>query len=66
MKIAIVSDDFPTVGGKSGRARRFLLFDAPAGSTPAWKNPWSGPQAIRPTMTCTTTIPVISRWTARC
>ena len=34
MKIAIVSDDFHTVCGKAGRARRFLLFDAPQGQYP--------------------------------
>ena len=34
MKIAIVSDDFQTVSGKAGRARRFLLFDAPKGQQP--------------------------------
>lgn len=34
MKVAVVSEDFRTLTGKAGRARRFLLFEAERGRTP--------------------------------
>lgn len=34
MKIAVVSDDFRTLTGRAGRARRFLLFEAEEGRPP--------------------------------
>jgi hypothetical protein len=34
MKVAVVSEDFRTLTGKAGKARRFLLFEAKKGSRP--------------------------------
>ncbi len=34
MKIAVVSDDFRTLTGKAGKARRFLFFQAEKGKQP--------------------------------
>ncbi len=34
MKIAVVSEDFRTITGKAGKARRFLLFEAETGKRP--------------------------------
>lgn len=34
MKVAVVSDDFRTLTGKAGKARRFLLFEAQKGEHP--------------------------------
>ena len=34
MKVAVVSEDFRTLTGKAGKARRFLLFDAEKGQRP--------------------------------
>ena len=34
MKIAVVSEDFRSVTGKAGKARRFLLFEAQRGRRP--------------------------------
>jgi predicted Fe-Mo cluster-binding NifX family protein len=34
MKIAVVSEDFRTLTGKAGKARRFLLFEAEKGKRP--------------------------------
>ena len=34
MKVAVISEDFHTVRGAAGKARRFLLFEADKGSRP--------------------------------
>lgn len=34
MRVAVVSEDFRTLTGKAGRARRFLLFEAQPGRRP--------------------------------
>ena len=34
MKVAVVSEDFRTLTGRAGRARRFLLFEADEGRPP--------------------------------
>jgi predicted Fe-Mo cluster-binding NifX family protein len=34
MKVAVVSEDFRTLTGKAGKARRFLLFEAEQGRRP--------------------------------
>ena len=37
MKIAVVSEDFRSITGRAGKARRFLLFEAQPGARPQLK-----------------------------
>lgn len=38
MKVAVVSEDFHTLSGPAGRARRFLVFEASRGNRPQLKH----------------------------
>jgi len=44
MKVAVVSDDFRTLTGKAGKARRFLLFDAKKGEHPQLQEKYELPE----------------------
>jgi predicted Fe-Mo cluster-binding NifX family protein len=46
MKVAVVSDDFETLSGKAGRARRFLVYEADRTSQPQLEKRYELPEHI--------------------
>jgi predicted Fe-Mo cluster-binding NifX family protein len=46
MKVAVVSDDFETLSGKAGRARRFLVYEADRTSQPKLEKRYELPNHI--------------------
>jgi predicted Fe-Mo cluster-binding NifX family protein len=46
MKVAVVSEDFRSVSGSAGKARRFLLFEAEQGSRPRLEQYYELPEHL--------------------
>lgn len=46
MKVAVVSEDFATLSGKAGKARRFLLYEAERSQAPRLEKKYELPENI--------------------
>jgi predicted Fe-Mo cluster-binding NifX family protein len=46
MKVAVVSEDFETLSGKAGRARRFLVYEADRTSQPQLEKKYELPENL--------------------